>query len=97
LVRSDIASIVQPVTIMSVEAFEQAIAYIAAGDITWPELLSMRFFGENQVVDYSVSQLIYDWRTASGLDVRRNERILAQFEEIYRRVITTFKADSEKS
>ena len=71
---------VRPLTMMSVETFEIAVAYTSAGDISWPDLLERRFDPNDKVVYYSVYQAIYDWRTAGNRDLRRNEFVLQGFE-----------------
>jgi hypothetical protein len=83
---------VQPLTLMSVEAFETLIAYTSAGDIPWTELLKRRFY-DDKVVDYSIAQAIYDWREAEKVDVRRNSFILKDFESIFHKALAKYKDD----
>lgn len=85
---------VRPLTVMSVESLESLLPYTSAGDVTWTDFLARRFF-DDQVVDYSVSQAIYDWRAEKKIEVRRNALILKQFESIFQKALAKYKADPE--
>ena len=82
---------VRPLTIMSVETFEIAVAYTSIGDISWPDLLERRFDPNDKVVHYSVYQAIYDWRTASNRALRRNEFVLRGFDSAMVQALQKYK------
>ena len=85
---------VRPVTLMSAEALEGAVPYTAAGDISFPDLLDLRFFdGQTKVVDYSVYQAIYDWRVARGEAIKRNEFMLSTFSEVFKKALEKYKGE----
>jgi hypothetical protein len=89
----DLRGRVRPLTVMSVESFETVVPYTSAGDIPWTEFLARRFY-DDKVVDYSVSQAIYDWRVEKKIEVRRNALILKEFESIFKKALAKYKEDS---
>jgi hypothetical protein len=94
IVGPELRPAIRPITLMSAEALENAVPYAAAGDISWPALLELRFLHNNsKVVDYSVDQAIYDWRVAKGLDVRRNEFMLSTYSEVFQSVLARYKGE----
>jgi hypothetical protein len=84
---------VRPLTVMSVESLESLLPYTSAGDISWTDFLARRFF-DGKVVDYSVSQAIYDWRAERKIGLRRNALILKEFESIFQKALAKHKEDS---
>ena len=83
-------AIVRPLTLLSAESFETSLSHTAAGDISWPDLLSRRFV-DDKVVDYSVAQAIYDWREETATERRRNDFILAEFKGLFDRGLASYK------
>jgi hypothetical protein len=92
LLTPDLRPRVRPLTIMSVEAFEIAVAYTSAGDITWAELLGRRFY-DDKVLDISVYQTIHDWRNENNVELKRNKFILQDFESIFDKAVAKYKRD----
>jgi hypothetical protein len=85
---------VRPVTLMSAEALEGTVPYTAAGDISFPDLLDLRFFdGQTKVVDYSIYQAIYDWRVARGEAIKRNEFMLSTFSQVFKKALEKYKGE----
>lgn len=94
VVAPELRPAIRPITLMSAEALENAVPYAAAGDITWPAMLELRFLENNtKVVDYSVDQAIYDCRTARGLAVRRNEFMISTYSQVFQGVLSRYKGN----
>lgn len=93
LLSPELRGRVRPLTVMSAESLESLLPYTSAGDTPWTDFLARRFF-DDKVVDYSVSQAIYDWRAEKKIDVRRNALILKEFESIFQKTLAKYKEDS---
>jgi hypothetical protein len=88
---------VRPLTVMSVATFEMAVAYTAAGDISWPELLGLRYGADGKVVHYSVHQTIFDWRIANKRDARRNEFVQQGLRSAMEGALRKYRVDGSDS
>lgn len=78
-------SVIRPLTVMTIEEFEETLAYVSPNVFSWAELLETRF-ANGDVIGHSVHQAIYDWRHSKEVGLHRNEVLLRQFKEIFQRM-----------
>jgi hypothetical protein len=78
---------IRPLTVMSVNEFEEMLAYVSAGVFGWRDLLEERF--QNGFM-FSVHQAIYDWRQRKGLEPLRNQSMFRDFERVYKLIADTY-------
>jgi len=76
------STVIQPLTVMSINEFEEVLAYVSAGAFTWRNLLESRFV-EAGVDPLSVHQTIYNLRQARAIELCRNEVLLDRFEKVF--------------
>ena len=70
---------------MSAEELDETLPMIAAGPVTWDELLDSRFEG-NRVLPFSVGQARYDLARSKGIPYVRNQFRLDQFAAVFARI-----------
>jgi hypothetical protein len=81
---------IQPVTMMSINEFEEILPYVSDNSFSWSELLDSRFNG-TEVGAFSVHQAIYDRLRTKGLQPRRNEAIRNTFDEVWTIIRNNYK------
>jgi hypothetical protein len=87
---------VRPLTVMSIDEFEELLPYVANGTFSWAEVCEERFDGREVRVT-SVHQATYDLRHQRGSDVQRNEYLLKRFEEIFQDILQTYRAEPSQT
>ena len=78
-------SVVRPLTVMTINEFEEMLGYVAQNAFSWAELLDTRF-ANGDVIGHSVHQAMYDWRHSKGVGLYRNEVLLKRFNEIFQKM-----------
>lgn len=86
---------VRPLTVMSIQELEEALAYTSAGTFTWRDLFDSRFCRDEtgrlrRVRLWSVHQSTYDILAAKRAPSLPNQFRRAQFERIGREIISTY-------
>jgi hypothetical protein len=83
-------SAICPVTVMSVDEFEETLPYVSRNVVGWAELLGGRFNGV-QVGALSMHQTIYDLRGDRRVEPIRNEFLHEPFERLTELVKTYYR------
>jgi hypothetical protein len=83
---------VKPLTLMSVQEFEDVLQACRDAQVSWPELLESRYDG-SRVRFGSVHQALYNIRAARQAAHVPNEFRNRQFEEIYRMILARYKGE----
>jgi hypothetical protein len=81
---------IQPVTMMSINEFEEILPYVSDNSFSWSELLDSRSNG-TEVGAFSVHQAIYDRLRTKGLQPRRNEAIRNKLDEVWTIIRNNYK------
>lgn len=76
---------IRPLTVMTVNEFEEMLPYVSTNVFGWSDLLETRFTG-SQVIGHSIHQSIYDWLRMKGGSLHRNEILLERFEGIFEKI-----------
>jgi len=82
---------VRPLSVMSINEFEEVLGQVSAGVLTWPSLLNTRFDHEN-VVPVSVHQALYTWLRSKGIKAIRNEARRAKFEKAAAEILQRYQS-----
>jgi len=81
---------VLPLTVMSIDEFEGVLPNVQNGTFTWRELLGERF-DHDRVKVFSIHQTVYDLCRKKGVEIRRNQFLLDQFEAIFDSVASRYQ------
>ena len=92
----EVAGELRPLTMMSIQELEEALAFISAGAFTWPELLDSRFeitSDARRVRLWSVHQAAHDLAVERNAPLgTTNEFRKRQFLQIGSQIVERFKA-----
>ncbi|HEU4887420.1 MAG TPA: hypothetical protein VFV49_06005 [Thermoanaerobaculia bacterium] len=91
LLTSD-ADRIRPLTVMTVEEFEEALPHMEHNDTSWQALFEQRFTGEDVALE-SVHQILYSFQQHNNMPQRRNDFILAEFERVWNSMIQTYRTE----
>ena len=80
---------VRPLTVMSIDEFEELLPYVSENVFSWAELCEARF-DKREVCVRSVHQAIYDLRIDRRREVKRNKYLLDRFDEIFDNIRQTY-------
>lgn len=85
--------VVKPITVMSVDELEALLPNIAAGKLTWKEILEERF-DRDRVKAFSVHQALYDLGQKKRVEVERNGFLMEGFDEIFAEISSRYRRDN---
>lgn len=91
LLKSD-ADRIRPLTVMTVEEFEEVLPYVEHNDTSWQALFEQRFTRDDVVLE-SVHQILYSFQQNDSMPRRRNDFILAEFERVWNSMIQTYRTE----
>lgn len=75
-------TVIQLLTVMSINEFEEALAYVSRGALGWGELFRARFVG-SQVDPLSAHQTIYNLRQTRGFERCLNQVLLNRLDQVF--------------
>ncbi len=81
---------VQPITVMSINEFEEILPYVSENAFSWAELLQSRFDGTG-VGPFSVHQAIFDLLRSKGLQPLRNQAMRNKFDDVWAIISSRYK------
>jgi hypothetical protein len=84
-------SLVQPVTSMSINEFEDILTCVSQNAFSWPDLLSSRFTSTG-VGPFSVHQAAYDLLRKNNVRPQRSQVIRKTFDEVWSVISSKYSA-----
>jgi hypothetical protein len=87
---------IKPLTVISINELENALAYTQVGDLTWDKILETRFDSTEEVSLISVQQAIHNLLPARA-SARNNTFLMAGFDKIWAEMQTRYGFPSHDS